>query len=380
MKIGAVILSAGLSRRMGRFKPLLPIGGVPALERCVQTFQSAGINDIRVVTGHRHEEVARVCTALQIHWTHNAYYAHDMFCSVQAGVANLPHDIDGFFVMPVDICLVRPWTIRATSAVFQTHAPLVAYPCFQGRRGHPPLISARLRDSIVYGANHAGGLRRFLERFESKIAEAATFDRNTLLDMDHPKDVARMSDRARRMSRLDREEALALMTRVAMVPEANLVHGLMVAQIAEALALALNRAGWNIDPEFTYSCGLVHDIAKGQPGHEEAGGAFMKKLGLDDMSAVVAAHRDPGTTPDMPVCEREVVYIADKMVQGDKVVTIQSRFQAKRERYAGDANALAAIQSRRETAMFIKAKMENTLGYPLEQVIPALDPTAKPPS
>ena len=46
----AIVLAAGFSERMGEFKPLLPLGGVTVLERCVALFRNAGIDDVRVVT------------------------------------------------------------------------------------------------------------------------------------------------------------------------------------------------------------------------------------------------------------------------------------------------------------------------------------------
>ena len=57
MDIQALILAAGFSRRMGRFKPLLVLNGKTVLARCVESFRQAGIADMTVVTGHRHREV-----------------------------------------------------------------------------------------------------------------------------------------------------------------------------------------------------------------------------------------------------------------------------------------------------------------------------------
>ncbi|MDR3294649.1 MAG: NTP transferase domain-containing protein, partial [Clostridiales Family XIII bacterium] len=54
----AVILAAGYSSRMGGFKPLLKIGGMPALEIQLRMLRSAGIGDVVVVTGHARERLA----------------------------------------------------------------------------------------------------------------------------------------------------------------------------------------------------------------------------------------------------------------------------------------------------------------------------------
>ena len=55
--IAAIVLAAGYSSRMGRFKPLLPIGHATALDRVIDLFLAAGIVEINVVTGHRAEAI-----------------------------------------------------------------------------------------------------------------------------------------------------------------------------------------------------------------------------------------------------------------------------------------------------------------------------------
>ncbi len=55
---GAVILAAGLSSRMGAFKPLLDVGGMPAAERIIKEAGSAGIGHMIMVTGYRRELLA----------------------------------------------------------------------------------------------------------------------------------------------------------------------------------------------------------------------------------------------------------------------------------------------------------------------------------
>jgi hypothetical protein len=53
--LSAIILAAGRSRRMGRFKPLLPLGDTTVVERVVGLYAAAGIEDICVVSGYNGE-------------------------------------------------------------------------------------------------------------------------------------------------------------------------------------------------------------------------------------------------------------------------------------------------------------------------------------
>ena len=51
MTTAALIVAAGMSSRMGDFKPLLNIGSISIAQRVVATFQQAGVEKIVMVTG-----------------------------------------------------------------------------------------------------------------------------------------------------------------------------------------------------------------------------------------------------------------------------------------------------------------------------------------
>ena len=196
MKVSALILSAGFSSRMGRFKPLLPLGsGETAkqnvLERQICLFQRPEIQEIRVVTGHRAEEIEGIARSMGVETVFNPDYAEGMFSSVITGLRSLHDTCNAFFVMPVDIPLVTPDTISLLLDAWQANKPAVVYPGFQGVRGHPPLISMAIRDQILDWPGHQG-LRGALESVEDRAMDVETQDRYILMDMDYPEDYERI--------------------------------------------------------------------------------------------------------------------------------------------------------------------------------------------
>ena len=60
----------------------------------------------------------------------------------------------------------------------------------------------------------------------------------------------------------------------------------------------------------------------------------------------------------------KVVFLADKLVQDDKVVGLEARFAARLERFAGDPEALAGVCARLEEARLVQARLEAVLGRP----------------
>ena len=157
----AIILAAGYSRRMQRFKPVLTLGGQTVLERVASLYRSAGVTDIRVVTGFRSETIRSALAGLPVAVVHNPAHDTGMFASVLAGIEALDPDVPSFFVHPVDIPLVRPHTLAMLMDALDRLPSPVAYPVFDDRRGHPPLIDGALKATILaHGGD--GGLSALL--------------------------------------------------------------------------------------------------------------------------------------------------------------------------------------------------------------------------
>src|SRR5438309_6489053 len=86
--VAAVVLAAGMSRRMGSFKPLLPFGDRPLIWRVIESvIESESVNHILVVTGHQSADVKGALAGLPVQFVHNPEYElGGMLSSIQTGV------------------------------------------------------------------------------------------------------------------------------------------------------------------------------------------------------------------------------------------------------------------------------------------------------
>jgi molybdenum cofactor cytidylyltransferase len=107
----AIILAAGFSSRMGRFKPLLPLGKETITDHLIATYLRNGV-DVYLVVGYRQEELRAAVKARHVRIVENPDYPRGMFTGVLAGLRSLKDGYRGAFVNPVDIPLVSPATIR----------------------------------------------------------------------------------------------------------------------------------------------------------------------------------------------------------------------------------------------------------------------------
>ena len=365
----ACILAGGLSSRMGSgFKPLLALNGRTALALLADTFRRAGIDTIVVATGHRGTEVTAEAVRIGIRSVYNPDYESGMFSTVRTVLAAVPQTCRAVCLAPVDIPLFRPATVvRLLTRLGEPDAPPVVYPTFSGERGHPPCLRTDVIPGVLAHVGN-GGLRQALAPFP--FEEIAVPDANILADMDTPEDYAMLRSLAERRAIPTPAEAEALLA-IEQVPPQGLAHARGVAAVAEALGRELNAVGAGLDIALIKAAALLHDVAKGRPHHEAAGGALLAALGFDAAATIVAAHRDSDLPPDAPLTERELVYIADKFVFGRWLVPVAGRFQQKLDLFSDNPEATAAITRRRENALRVLARIEARMGRKAADVIDA---------
>lgn len=368
-RIAALVPAAGLSSRMeGGFKPLMPLSGSTVLGCVTRALRLAGVEDIVAVAGHNALEVHAEAARLLIGCVVNREYERGMFSSILTGIEALPGGIDAVFVLPVDIPLVRPRTLRALGECLGD-AP-VLYPSFRGERGHPPLIAAACLPFIKAWSGEQG-LRGALDTLEARLGaqDVPVADANILFDLDTQEDYREALRRVRVRHRPSVEEALALLE-INGVNERGMAHARAVARVALALAKALGEArGWPMDLVLVEAAALVHDVAKTRKDHEALGGRILDAAGFPDAARIVEAHRDLSLPASSPITEREVVYLADKLVSCDRPVNVARRFQEKLDRFGHDPRARAAITGRRDRALALLSRLEAEAGKNVREML-----------
>jgi CTP:molybdopterin cytidylyltransferase MocA/5'-deoxynucleotidase YfbR-like HD superfamily hydrolase len=362
----AIILSAGLSSRIGDFKPLLPLCGELFLERVVDLYRSAEIKDIRVVTGYRAADVTAIARRCGIKPIFNPDFAQGMFSSVITGVSDLLHDCAGFFIHPVDIPLVRRQTLIDLKNAFKPGKRSVYYPAFLGTRGHPPLISG-IHIKALKTWMGQGGLREFLKEYEAEAMNVPVVDQFILKDIDTPEDYACILSSMDSYDIPSADECRALMIRQA-VSQNIIEHCRSVADLSKRMATALNAAGCRLDIKRIVSSALIHDLARDCPHHAAEGARILREMAFPRIADIVEIHMDYTVNKGAPVTEAEVVFLADKCFQENRKIGMEERFNAKLRQYGADSGAYRNILRRRENAVEAQKRIEALMGCTIHEL------------
>lgn len=186
--VGALIVVAGLSKRMEEFKPMLPLGDSTIIRTVITKLKAAGCDPIVLITGHRNEELAAHVGDLEVVCRFNPDYAtSDMFRSVCIGLEYLRDKAERFFFLPGDVPLFKPETLDTLRREMDESGSPVIIPNHEGRKGHPLLMSQRVIPKII-GYKGKMGLRGALSTLGGGIRMVSVSDVGVTLDADHPEE------------------------------------------------------------------------------------------------------------------------------------------------------------------------------------------------
>ncbi len=200
--VPAVVLAAGESSRMGFPKALLRApDGCCFINRILDAFAAAGVNDVVVVTGVHHDEILAGAdvSSTGARFVRNPDPARGQLSSLWVGMdATIRPATDALLVTLVDVPMIEAATISAVLEAWRrTRAPIVR-PARGDRHGHPVLFDRSLFTELRQ-ASLAGGAKTVLRRHAARIVDVAVADEGSLIDVDTPGDLEAMARRLRRV-------------------------------------------------------------------------------------------------------------------------------------------------------------------------------------
>jgi molybdenum cofactor cytidylyltransferase len=187
--VGAVVLAAGMSTRMGQHKLLMPWAeGRTIIEHIVHQLIRARIDPITVVTGHNARDVKNLLKPLDVDIVYNkAYKAGEMLSSLKVGLAAMPSHTAAAFVVLGDQPRIQQKTIYQLLTAYASGQHDLLVPSYEMQRGHPILLGRRYWGEVQNLAPEAS-LRHLLNTHADRIAYVNVDSDSVLRDVDTPQD------------------------------------------------------------------------------------------------------------------------------------------------------------------------------------------------
>lgn len=188
MKITALLLAAGQSKRLGVNKLLLDMGGEALVERMVNVLLQSRVDEILVVVGFEAELVQQRLQGKPIRLVVNRHYQEGMASSLREGVRHVDPSARAVLIALAD----HPWlTSDTVDRLIDTHRKTskgIICPTYQGMRGHPVIFDMERYGETLLSLRGDTGGRSVIDAYENDLLEVPVDSPGVIRDIDRWED------------------------------------------------------------------------------------------------------------------------------------------------------------------------------------------------
>ncbi len=154
------------------------------IRHSLDSLLSSGIEDIIVVLGSHHEEVAAALDGLAVTMVMNEIPGSDMAESIRTGLRAVRTSSKGILISLSDQPLVSVDTLNTLLYYHGEEPEKILIPCFGGKKGHPVLFP----EDVIRDIFRGGNLRDITKRYPEKVSLIPVMDEGIVLDIDTMED------------------------------------------------------------------------------------------------------------------------------------------------------------------------------------------------
>jgi molybdenum cofactor cytidylyltransferase len=187
--IAAVVLAAGLARRMGRQKLLLQLQGKPVVRWAVERV-APHAGEVVVVTGQDDVAIREALAGLAVRFAVNPTPQAGQGSSIAVGVAALPPWTRAALIALGDQPRLPDAVVPALLAAFARSGRPIVAPVYRGTQGTPVLFASEVFAELRALTGDAGA--RAVVNARPERVERVSFDLAMPPDVDTPEDFTRL--------------------------------------------------------------------------------------------------------------------------------------------------------------------------------------------
>jgi molybdenum cofactor cytidylyltransferase len=169
--VSAVVLAAGLARRMGRDKLMLTLGEEPVIRHVIEEVLSARFFEtIVVVNPNNNDPIRKTLADLPVRTVRNERFEEGMASSIVTGVAAVNSTSMGVMLVQGDQPLVNAEILRSLIDAWDGNRPEFVAASFNGVVTTPVLFGCALLPELTSLSGDVGA-RSVLKRHDGRVIE-----------------------------------------------------------------------------------------------------------------------------------------------------------------------------------------------------------------
>ena len=166
-----------------------------------------------------------------------------------------------------------------------------------------------------------------------------------------------------------REEALKILDEYG-TPEHVIGHCKAVADVAVRVARKLNEKGFDLDVGLCESAGLLHDMARVEPDHQDVAAKWLRDRGHDEEADIVAVHMNyPRFNKASETTEMDLVCLGDRVCVEDEYVGADKRFEYIFNKHKLDPARKPMLEKKKQEMLAYVRDLEGIMGMTLDDVM-----------
>ncbi|QRG67990.1 nucleotidyltransferase family protein [Brevibacillus choshinensis] len=195
LRVGAIVLAAGQSRRMGSAKQFLPLRGKPLFRHAVERAAACQLSPILLIGGEHSERLRQLTRDLpEVEVLDNREYATGMASSLRRGMEAVAGRVDAVLVFLADQPYVPDQVVQSLIQTYADHRAegvKIVRPIYQNTAGHPVLFDAALLGEFTCVTGDQGG-KDIIDKYKSHLKKVRFARADWNLDIDTPDDYCRV--------------------------------------------------------------------------------------------------------------------------------------------------------------------------------------------
>jgi len=190
VKVSAVVLAGGISKRMGKpNKLLVKVNGSTLVNRTVGIAVRSNVEEIIVVTGYEPNLVQKSLSDHPVKFIHNPNYRSGLSTSLSSGIKAVSKSFAGAVVVLSDMPWVMTETINLLIERFITeNGMVICQPTFEGKAGNPVLWPRKFFPEIINIKGDTGA-KNLIEQHSQNVSHVEVNDAGIHNDINKPNDI-----------------------------------------------------------------------------------------------------------------------------------------------------------------------------------------------
>lgn len=191
MRVAAVILAAGASRRYGEDKLLVELDGKPLLQHAVDAANASKADEVIIVVGHDADAVLASIRLGRARAVTNPDHAEGQSTSLRLGIREAS-GADAVVILLGDQPRVTARLIDALVAQTRETGSAAVVSSWDGRRSPPTLLRREVWPALDAITGDVGAREIIAGRDDVAVLDVSD-DLGSLADVDRPSDLARIA-------------------------------------------------------------------------------------------------------------------------------------------------------------------------------------------